>query len=214
MVAGTSGSGKKPFPKIRIIVTGKNRRSHLVLTPAAQMAVASGLFFGTLLLSYLALGQVSDPGRIAREERTVVRTEIANANLQDAVARLEDKFAKTSGARAAVEHQLFAIKGQAGMLSDQLAAAEAKLRAARDQQRSQPSHSGQFSAHPDPVVQLKEALARAQLDLRALAAESATLAARLNKAQADRSEQTALYEQYKASLAQAQHEVKQLSNGR
>jgi chromosome segregation ATPase len=204
MVAETSRLGKKLFPKIRVIVAGGTRRAPFVLTPGAQIAAMSGLLCGALLLCYLGTSQVSAIRRIAEEERAVVRAEIANADLQDGVARLQDKLARTAGDRVAVADRLSSLTEETRALSDRLATAEAKLKAARDLQKTQqPAPSGQPQSGADRIAQLQAALAHVQLDIHALEAEGATLAARLNKTQADRAEESALYRRYQASLKQA-----------
>jgi chromosome segregation ATPase len=204
MVAETSRLGKKLFPKVRVIVTGGARRAPFVLTPAAQIAAVSGLLCGALSLCYPGMSQVSAVHRVAEEERAVVRAEIANADLQDAVARLQNKLARTAGDRVAVANRLPTLTGETRALSDQLATAEAKLEAARELQKTQqPTPSGQPQSGPDRIAQLQAALAHVQLDIHTLEAESATLAARLNKTEADRAEESALYRRYQASLKQA-----------
>jgi septal ring factor EnvC (AmiA/AmiB activator) len=208
MVAETSRRGKQPFPGIRITLTGGARQARPVLTRMRQMAAASGLLCGVLAICALAAGQIRDLRRVADAEQRVVRTEIANVDLQDAVARLQNKLARTASARAALDDRLAALAAEAGRLSDRLATAAAKLKAARDVAAQQPAAAGPAAASPNRVAQLQGALAHVQSDVRALAAENATLAARLNRAQADRAEQDALYRRYEASLRQARHQAR------
>jgi chromosome segregation ATPase len=203
MVAETSRPGKNFFPKIRVMTTGGARRAPLVLTPAAQVATVSALLCGALLLCYLGVNQVSAVRRIAEQERAVVRAEIANADLQDAVARLQNKLARTAGERVMAENRLSSLTEETRALSDRLATAEAKLEAARELQKTQQPSSGQPQSGAGRIAQLQAALAHVQLDVHVLEAESATLAARLNKTEADRAEESALYRRYQASLRQA-----------
>lgn len=200
MVAETSRWGGEPSPEIRIASTGRKRRTCLVLTPAAQAAAA--LLCGTLGLGSLGAGRIAEPRRVAHQEKAAQRTEIANADLQDTVAHLEDRLARTAGERAAAEGRLSALTGAAGALRGRLATAEAKLQASRKLRAQQSAAPAQPAAGPDNVAQLRQALVRVQSDLHALAAENATLAARLNKAQADRAAESALYRRYEVSLVQ------------
>jgi hypothetical protein len=210
MVAETSRGGKKPFPEIRITLTGGRRRAHLVLRPVAQIATISGLFCSALALGYLGVGLISEPHRVAHQEKAAVRTEIANTNLQDAVARLQDKLARTAGDRTEAETRLSAITRKAGALRGRLATAEAKLQASRDPPAPRPAAAAPPAANPHPIAQLRQTLARVRLDVHALKAESATLAVRLHTAEADRTDQSVLYRRYQVSLVQARRAAKRL----
>ncbi|HJU16723.1 MAG TPA: hypothetical protein VJ770_09645 [Stellaceae bacterium] len=205
MVAEPAHRGKGPFPEIRIVAMGGERRAPLVLTPAAQMAAASGLICGALALGYLAISQASGLHRVAQQERAAVRAEIANTDLQDAVARLQDRLARAAGDRAEAESRLSAIATEAGALRGRLAAAETKVQASRGAEAQQPGAAGPSPSISDRIAQLREALARTRLEAHALAAESATLAARLNKTRADRAAENTLSRRYEASLAEARH---------
>jgi chromosome segregation ATPase len=211
MVAETAHGGRKPFPEIRIKLTGR-RRAHLILGPGAQIAAISGLFCGALALGYFGLGLISEPRQVARQEQAAVRTEIANADLQDALARLQDRLARTAGDRTAAETRLSAITRKAGDLRGRLAAAEAKLQASRDPPAPQPAAAAQSAATPQQLAQLRQALARVRLDVQALKAENATLAVRLHAAETDSTDQSALYRRYRIGLVQAQRAARRLGS--
>lgn len=205
MVAETSNWGKKPFPGIRITLTGGARRTRRVPTPMRQTAAASILFCGVLAICALAVSQVGDRHRVADAEHRMVRTEIANVDLQDTIARLRDKLARTASARAALDGRLSALAGETGAFSDRLATAQAKLKAAHDLRAQQPAAAGSPSANPDRLAQLQGMLARVAGDVHAFAAENATLAARLHQAEVARAEQDALYRRYEASLKEIRY---------
>ena len=205
MIAEISRWGKNPFPRIHVTLTGGARQTRLVLTPARQVAAASSLLCGVLAICALAVSQLGDLHRVADAERAMVRTEVANVDLQDAVARLQDKLAGAASARAALADRLAALGGEAGALSDRLATAQAKLKAAHDLQAQQPAASGLPSVKPDRLAQLQGTLARVAGDVHALAAESATLTARLHQTEVARAEQDALYRRYAASLKEIRH---------
>ena len=205
MVAETSNWGKKPFPRIRITSTGGARRTRLVATPMRQTAAASSLFCGVLAICALAVSQVGDRHRVADAEHRMVRAEIANIDLQDAIARLQDKLARTASMRAALDDRLSALAGETGALSDRLATAQAKLKAAHDLQAQQPASSSPSSANQDRIAQLQKTLARVAGDVHMLTAENVTLTVRLHQMEVARTEQDALYRSYEASLNETRH---------
>lgn len=202
MAADTSGASPgrgegTPFPRIRISVTGDRRRRHFVLGPVIQAVALLVLLCGAVGLGTLGARWVSAPRRIAHQDKAAVRTEIANADLQDAVARLQDSLAKEADTRTALETRLAALAGRAAALRGRLAAAQAKLQASRNPPIQQPA------ANSDRVAALRQALARIQGEVHALKAESATLAARVSKTEADRSDQSARNRRTEASLVAA-----------
>jgi septal ring factor EnvC (AmiA/AmiB activator) len=205
MVAEISNWGKKSFPRIRITLTAGARRTRLASTPVRQTAAASSLFCGVLAICALAVSQVGDRHRAADAEHRMVRTEIANVDLQDTIARLQDRLARTASARAALDDRLSALAGESGALSDRLATAQAKIEAAHDPQAQQPASSGPSSANPDRLAQLQGTLARVESDVHALTAENATLTVRLHRAEVARAEKDALYRRYEASLKEIRH---------
>jgi uncharacterized protein YlxW (UPF0749 family) len=208
MAAGISQRGKSLCPCIRITVMGSARR---VLSPAMSAAALLGLCGGAVLLGCLGIARISEPRQVAREERAAMRAERVNADLQDAIARLQDKLARAEGERSEAENRLSALAGQAAALRDQLATAKAKLAAAQALANpSRPAPSGQPAPNPDRIARLQQTLARLRHGVHVLEAESATLAARVNKTEADRAEQDALYRRYQASLAESRRAAQRL----
>jgi hypothetical protein len=203
MAAETSRPEMKFFSRIRIVMTDGQRRSHLVLAPAAQMAALSGLLCGALLLSYLGMGQIRDPRLVARADSAAARAEIANVDLQDSVARLEDRLARMASERSAAENRLATLKERAASASDRLAAAAARLAVAGALQAPPPAPAAPPAASPNNLAQLTAALTHVRLAVHDLTIENATLAARLNNTEADRAEESALYQHYKEGLAHA-----------
>lgn len=198
MVAGTARRGGKPFPEIRISLPGRKRPVRLVLTPAARVAAAAALLGGTLGLGCLGAGWIAGPLRLAHADKAAMRLEIVNADLQDKVARLEDRLARTAGERVAAEGRLSDLTKKAGALHDQLASVKAKLPA------SGVAQTGQPASDAAQISRLQQMLLAVSRDTHAAQAESATLAARVNKSEADRAAQDALYRRYEIALVQAQ----------
>lgn len=202
MVAETTRGERKPFPEIRIMVTGGRRRRHLVFGPALQAVAVSGLLCGMLALGSLGAGWMTAPRRIVHQEKAARRTEIVNADLQDTVARLQDRLARAADHHAVLKARLSAITGRTGALSDRLAAAQVKLRTA-------PDPPAPPAADPQRLARLRQALVRVRHDVRRLQAQSATLAARVNKTEAERADQSARTRRYRAGLIEAEREAGQ-----
>lgn len=210
-LAGGRGD-RKPFPRIRITVTDSRRRRHFVLGPAFQAAALAILLCAVVGLGALGAGWMSAPHRIARQEKAVVRTEIANTDLQDTVARLQDRLAQTADHRSALKTRLSALAGKAAALHSRLAAAQAKVQAAHAAPAA--PAAAQPAANPDPIAQLRQAVARVRGAVHTLKAESATLAARLNKTEADRADLSVRNRRAEASLVAAQRAAQTQSGGR
>ncbi|MGH7040195.1 MAG: hypothetical protein ACREE4_12640 [Stellaceae bacterium] len=192
----------KHFPEIRITVTGSRRRRHFILGPAIQTAALAILLCGALGLGTLGAEWISAPRRVAHQEKAAMRAEIANADLQDTVARLQNRLATTADDRGALKTRLSALAGKAAALRSRLAEAQAKVQAARAAPAA--PAAAQSAANPDRIAQLRQAVALAQRGAYRLKAENATLAARINKTEADRAQESTRNRRTEASLVAVQ----------
>lgn len=147
-------------------------------------------------ICYFAIRCVIDE-RIAAEGRAAeLRMERANADLQDAIAGLQDKLGAVTRDRAQIQRQVAGLGSQSGVLRGLLNSAEEKLRslvqthgqlsqqigAIREQHSASEEAS---SSRPDQIAQLTRTLAQIRQELRDAQVQRATLMARLSKAEAD-----------------------------
>ena len=225
MVAGTSSWGSKVFPEIHICVAAAPRSSSIVVPPVVQAAALAAIVAGAVAICCLGLGRIGDDRLIAEKEAAVLRTETANADLQDDIAHLQDKLAIADRSRAQAENRLAALASQAGTLRGLLYTAEARLNTLDEARTELSQQRGEIqqqltvseqaaSSKTGRIAQLAHALDLTRRELHQAAAESATLTARLSKADADRAQVQAQYGQYKASLDETAKELRQLAADR
>ena len=156
------------------------------LGAAAAVGLAASVYFG---VGYARYGLLA-----TAEQRAAMRAESANADLQDALARLRDQL-------GAANQALNLAQGRIGALSD-----EAKSQQAVSEQAA--------STKADRVAQLTHALEQAQRELHLAEAQRVTLMARLSKAVADLTDEQARQQQSQAGLDQWQKKVQQLTADR
>jgi murein DD-endopeptidase MepM/ murein hydrolase activator NlpD len=161
-------------------------RKASVLGAAAVIGVAASVYFG---IGYARYGLLA-----SAEQRAAMRAESANANLQDALARLRD---------------------QLGTANQALNQAQSRIGALSDEAKNQQTVSEQVAtSKADRVVQLTRALEQAQRELHLAEAQRVTLMARLSKAVADLTEEQTRQQQAQAGLDQWQKKVQQLTADR
>jgi murein DD-endopeptidase MepM/ murein hydrolase activator NlpD len=160
----------------------RHRRS-AALGVAAIIGVASSIYF--------ALGYIRYERIAAADHASITRTETANADLQDALARLRD---------------------QLGASNQALNLAQERVAALSDEARRQLTSSEQATtSRADRITQLTHVLEQAQRDLHLAEAQRVTLLARLSKAEADLLEGQARQQQTQAGLDQWQKKIQQLT---
>jgi len=142
-------------------------RKAAVLGAAASAGLAASVYFG---IGYARYGWLA-----TAEQRAAMRAESANADLQDALARLRDQLGTANQALSLAQNRI-------GALSD-----EAKTQLAVSDQAA--------TSKADRVVQLTHALEQAQRELHLAEAQRVTLMARLSKANADLTEEQARQQQ-------------------
>ncbi len=161
-------------------------RKSVALGAAAVIGLAASAYFG---ISYVRYEQLA-----AAEQAAVMRAERANADLQEALARLRDRV-------ASVNQALNMAQSRIASLSD-----EAKKQVAVSEQA--------VTSKADRIAQLTRALEQAQRELHLTEAQRVTLMARLSKADVDMTEGQARQQQVQAGLDQWQKRVQQLTADR
>ena len=161
-------------------------RKAVVLGAAASAGLAASVYFG---IGYARYGWLA-----TAEERAAMRAESANADLQDALAKLRDQLGTAN-------QELDLAQNRIGTLSD-----EAKKELAVSEQAA--------TSKADRVAQLTHALEQAQRELHLAEVQRVTLMARLSKAIADLTEEQARQQQAQTGLDQWQKKVQQLTADR
>src|SRR5216683_1614149 len=157
-----------------------------VLGAAAAVGLAASVYFG---VGYARYGLLA-----TAEQRAAMRAESANADLQEALARLRD---------------------QLGTANHALNQAQSRIGALSDEAKNQQTVSEQVAtSKADRVAQLTRALEQAQRELHLAEAQRVTLMARLSKAVVDLTEEQARQQQALAGLDQWQKKVQQLTADR
>ncbi len=161
-------------------------RKAAALGAVAAVGLAASVYFG---IGYARYGLLA-----TAEQRAAMRAESANADLQDALARLRDQL-------GAANQALNQAQSRIGALSD-----EAKNQQAVSEQAA--------TSKADRVSQLTHALEQAQRELHLAEAQRVTLMARLSKAAADLAEEQARQQQAQSGIEQWQKKVQQLTADR
>jgi murein DD-endopeptidase MepM/ murein hydrolase activator NlpD len=159
-----------------------------------SVALGTVAVIGLAASGYFGVGYVRYERLAAAEQAAVIRAERANADLQDALARLRDQA-------AAADQALNMAQSRIAALSD-----EAKKQVAVSEQV--------VISKADRIAQLTHALEQAQRDLHLTEAQRVTLMARLSKADVDLTEEQARQQQVQAGLDQWQKKVQQLTTDR
>jgi murein DD-endopeptidase MepM/ murein hydrolase activator NlpD len=201
MVAASSGQGSRFFPEIRIDLRARHRSSQIRLTPILQVAAASVVIISAAALGYLGLGWLRAAATVADREAAVLQAETANADLQNEIASLRDKLAVTLRSREQAEAQLSTFAAQADSLRGILPSGQVH-----------PSGAGLEETASIKISQLTQALDQSRRELHQIEVQRATLAARLNKVEADRTE--ASLRQSKAGCEAMARKLQQVSADR
>lgn len=158
----------------------------VALGAAAIVGIAASAYFG---VGYVHYGQLA-----TAEQAAVIRAERANADLQDAVARLRDQVAAANQALNNAQSRIAALSDET---TKQLAATEQAV-----------------TSKADRIAQLTHALEQAQRELHLTEAQRVTLMARLSKAGVDLTDWQARQQQVQAGIDQWQKKVQQLTADR
>ncbi|MGC2411095.1 MAG: hypothetical protein WA459_00130, partial [Stellaceae bacterium] len=153
------------------------------LGATAAIGLAAAVYFG---IGYARYGQIATAEQVA-----AMRAESANADLQDALARLRD---------------------QLGVANQSLTMAQNRIATLSDEAQKQLATSE--TSKTDRVTQLTRALEQAQRELHLAEAQRVTLMARLSKAIADLTENQSRQQQAQAGLDQWQKKIQQLTADR
>ena len=159
------------------------RRKAVALVAVAVIGLATSVYFA---IGYARYGWLA-----TAEQRAAMRAESANADLQDALARLRDQL-------GAANEALNSAQSRIGALSE-----EAKKQQAATEQVA--------TSKADRVAQLSHSLEQAQRELHLAEAQRVTLIARLSKAVVDLTEEQA---RQQTGLDQWQKKVQQLTADR
>jgi murein DD-endopeptidase MepM/ murein hydrolase activator NlpD len=93
MVAETPSRGSARFPEIRINFRTGSRSSQIMLPPFVQVAAASAVVAFAVTVCFFALARPGYERALADKQAAMLRTEAANAGLQDEVVSLRDELA-------------------------------------------------------------------------------------------------------------------------
>jgi murein DD-endopeptidase MepM/ murein hydrolase activator NlpD len=154
-------------------------------------ALAAGAIFAVASVGYFAAGYIRYQRLVVAEVAAMSRTASANADLQDALARMRNELGAANQALSAAQNRVSALSEEAHR---QLASSEASV-----------------VSKGDRISQLTHALEQAQLELHRAEAQHATLLARLSKAEADLSAGQQRQHEAQAGLEQWQKKIQQLT---
>ena len=161
-------------------------RKSAALGTVAAVGLGASICFAVLFARYEELA--------AAQQAAIMHTERANADLQDALARLRDQL---GAANQALTNEQSRIAGLSDEVKKQLAASEQTA-----------------STKIDRIAQLTHALDQAQRDLHLVEAQRTTLMARFSKVEADLAEGQAHQQQAQSGLDQWQKKIQQLTADR
>ncbi len=157
-------------------------------------ALGAAAVLGLAGSGYFAIGYVRYERLMASDQAAISHTASANADLQDALARMRDQVAAAN---------------------QTLSTAQSRVAALSDEARRQLASSEQaVVSKGDRISQLTHALEQAQRELHLAEAQRVTLLARLSKAEAELTEGLARQQQAQAGLEQWQKKIQQLTNER
>lgn len=165
-------------------------RMRVAFDAATRYRGAAAIVVAALGVGVFAAGYLNYARLAASDQAALARTEIANADLQDALARLRD---------------------QLGTVNQSLNLAQERVAALSDEARRQIASSDQAAtSKADRITQLTHALDQAQHELHLAEAQRVTLLARLSKAETDVIEGQTRQQQTQAGLDQWQKKLQQL----
>jgi len=168
----------------RLALVARRHGSLIALGAAALSLAVSGV---------LALGYLRYERLATAQELAVRRAQSANADLQDALARLRDQL-------GAANQTLTTTQSRIAALSDAAHRASVSEEAA--------------SSKADRVALLTRTLEQAQRELHLAEAQRVTLMARLSKSESDAADRRARQQQVEAGIQQWQKKVEQLTGER
>ncbi|MGE5270918.1 MAG: peptidoglycan DD-metalloendopeptidase family protein [Thiohalocapsa sp.] len=167
----------------RVVIAAAAHRRTLALSAAAALGVSSSVYFAACYVRYERLAAV--------DHAVASRTASANADLQDALARMRDEL---------------------GTATQALTAAQSRVSALNDETKRQLASTEQaVVSKADRIAQLTHALEQAQRELHLAEAQRVTMLARLTKAEAELSERLLRQQQAQAGLEQWQKKIQQLT---
>src|SRR6266851_8558746 len=190
-VTDLSRWGSLGFPEKQLSWGRARRGFEFALQHRRSAALGIAAAIGLATAGGLTIGYVRYERLTAADYAAIARTESANADLQDALARLRDQLGATNQA-------LNQAQGRVAALSD-----EAERQLASSEQV--------VTSKADRIAQLAHALEQAQRELHLTEAQRVTLLARLSKAEADLTEGLARQQQAQAGLDQWQKKIQQLT---
>lgn len=183
--------GSLSFPEKRWLQSRVSSGIEFVSGHRKATALGAVAAVGLAASVYFAVGYARYGWLATAEQRAAMRAESANADLQDALARLRDQLSTANEALNLAQNRI-------GALSE-----EAKKQQAVTEQVA--------TSKADRVAQLTHALEQAQRELHLAEAQRVTLMARLSKAVADLTEEQA---RQQSGLDQWQKKVQQLTADR
>ena len=186
--------GSVSFPEKQRLWRGARSGVEFASRYPKSLALGATAVIGLAASGYFGVGYVRYERLAAAEQAAVMRAERANADLQDALARLRDQV-------ASADQALNMAHSRIATLSD-----EAKKQVAVSEQA--------VTSKGDRIAQLTHALEQAQRDLHLTEAQRVTLLARLSKADVDLTEEQARQQQVQAGLDQWQKKIQQLTADR
>jgi murein DD-endopeptidase MepM/ murein hydrolase activator NlpD len=186
--------GSASFPEERSIWSRAHAAVAVMLRHRRIAALAAAAVLGVASTGYFASGYVRYQRLVAADAAAISRTASANADLQDALARMRDEL---------------------GAATQSLSTAQSRVNALSDEAQRQITSSQETAvSKADRIAQLTRALEQAQRELHLAEAQHATLLARLSKAEADVSQGQQRRQQAVAGLEQWQKKVQQLTTER
>ena len=156
------------FPERRSFGAGTRRIIELIQEHRLPAALGAAATVGLSAAIWCGAGYVHYQQLAVGEQAAAIRAERVNADLQDALARLQDQL-------GAARQSLNSAQGRLSALSD-------------DSQRQLSASEQSSSSKADRIAQLTKALEQAQRDLHLAEAQRATLMARVSKAETDLAE--------------------------
>jgi murein DD-endopeptidase MepM/ murein hydrolase activator NlpD len=148
MVADTSSRGRRLFPEIRVRFRAAGRSPQFVLPSLVQVAAVFAVIAPAAAFSCLAVSRIGHDRRLADKEAEVIRTETANADLQDEAASLRDKLAAAARERDQADARSSALAARADFLRGLLATGKAKLRSLDEPRNPRSQPCGEMRRQP------------------------------------------------------------------
>jgi murein DD-endopeptidase MepM/ murein hydrolase activator NlpD len=186
--------GSLSFPETQSTWGRKHGAFAVMLRHRRIAALGTAAVVGIASTGYFAVGYIRYQRLVAADAAAISRTASANADLQDALARLRDELGAANQALNTAKSRVGALNEEAHR---QLASSEATV-----------------VSKGDRIAQLTHALEQAQRELHLAEAQHATLLARLSKAETDVSEGQQRHQQAQAGLEQWQKKIQQLTTER